>query len=98
MYIQVASNGSLTLEDVDNMEAFAVVEAVAGGSAQALVDIAEPVEDDHYWIDAEAVIQISPKKHDPHWVSAFWDMLKKVEAYGYSNLQTGRVKAHVEMK
>lgn len=96
MYIQITGDGSLTLEDIDNMKAFSIVEAVSGTSTLALTDIAKPAEDNHYWIDAEAVIQLSSKRHDPHWVDGFWDMLRKVEAYGYSDLQAKRVKAHVE--
>jgi len=98
MYIQVAEDASLTLEDIDNMKAFSIVAAVPELSIEALADIAEPAEDNHYWIDAEAVIDLSSKGSDPQWVEGFWDMLKKVEAYGYSDLQAKRVKAHVESK
>ena len=66
------------------------------GTYLALADIAEPAEDNHYWVDAEAVIQLSSKGSDPQWVDGFWDMLGKVEAYGYADLQAKRVKAHVE--
>ena len=96
MYIQITADGGLTLEDIDDMKAFSIVEAVAGGSTLALANIAEPAEGNHYWIDAEAVIQLSSKGSDPQWVAGFWDMLGKVEAYGYSDLQAKRIKAHVE--
>ena len=96
MYIQVAVDASLRLEDIDNMKAFSIVEAVPGLSTQALADIAEPAEDNHYWIDADAIVQLSAKSSDPQWLEGFWDMLKKVEAYGYSDLQARRIKAHVE--
>ena len=96
MYIQITVDASLTLEDIDNMKAFSIVEAEPGLSIQALADIAEPAENNHYWIDADAVVQLSAKSSDPQWLEAFWDMLKKVEAYGYSDLQARRVKAHVE--
>ena len=96
MYIHVAVDASLKLEDIDNMKVFSIVEAVPGLSTQALSDIAEPAEDNHYWIDADAVVRLSAKSSDPQWLEGFWNMLKKVEAYGYSDLQARRVKAHVE--
>ena len=100
MYIQIALDGELSLEDVDNMKAFSIVEAAgasdAGRAECALADIAEAAEDNHYWIDAEAVILLSARAGDPQWVENFWAMLKMVEAYGYSDLQAKRVKAHVE--
>ena len=100
MYIQISPNGALTLEDADNMKAFSIVEAAgtsdAGRAECALANIAEAAEDNHYWIDAEAVIRLSAKNNDPQWVDGFWDMLKMAEAYGYSDMQARRVKAHVE--
>jgi len=96
MYIQIAADGSLTLEDADNMKSFSIKEAVTGQSVLALVNIALPAEDNHYWIDANAVIQLSSQGGDPQWIKGFWGMLKKVEPYGYSDMEKGRVKAHVE--
>ena len=96
MYIQITQDGELSLEDIDNMKAFSIIEVVSGQSATALADIAEPAEDDHYWINAEAVIQLSSRSEDPHWLKNFWAMLKMVEAYGYSDMKNKRVKAHVE--
>jgi hypothetical protein len=100
MFISISPDGDLNLEDVDNMKVFSIVEAAGasdlGKAASALADIAEAAEDDHYWIDAEAVIQLSVRSEDPQWVENFWAMLKMVEAYGYSDLQAKRVKAHVE--
>ena len=100
MFIRISADGDLSLEDVDNMKAFSIVEAAGasdlGKAESALADIGEAAEDDHYWIDAEAVIQLSARSEDPQWVESFWVMLKIVEAYGYSDLQARRVKAHVE--
>jgi hypothetical protein len=96
MYIQIAADNSLSLEDTDNMKAFSIVEAVTGQSVMALAEIAEAAGDNHYWIDANAVIQLSSQNDNPQWVNGFWDMLKMVEAYGYSDMENKRVKAHVE--
>lgn len=96
MYINISQDGELSLEDIDNMKAFSIVEAAPGLIASALIDIAEAAEDNHYWIDAEAVIQLSARSEDSQWVEGFWAMLKMVEAYGYSDMNNKRVKAHVE--
>ena len=96
MYIQIAADSSLSLEDTDNMKAFSIVEAVAGQSATALADIAEAAGDNHYWIDANAVIRLSSQSDNAQWLYGFWEMLKMVEAYGYSDMESKRVKAHVE--
>ena len=96
MYIQIAADNNLSLEDTDNMEAFSIVEALTGQSVTALAEIAEAAGDNHYWIDANMVIQMSSQKDNPQWVDGFWNMLKIVETYGYSDMENKRVKAHVE--
>ncbi len=96
MYISIAANGQLSLEDSDNMRTFSIVEEESGSAATQLSAIASAAEEDHYWLDAEAVVELSGRKDDPHWVKGFWDMLAKVEAYGYSNMDKKRVKAHVD--
>ena len=44
----------------------------------------------------EAEVKISGRGDDPQWVKNFWDMLTKVEAYGYSDMTKKRVKAHLD--
>lgn len=97
MYILVASDGSLSLQQADNMRTFSIIEESKDGAADALQRIAVPAAERHYWIDADAVIALSPRSHDPAWVDAFWEMLKKAEPYGFSDLARKRVKAHVEV-
>ena len=75
---------------------YAAGNSAPDGVAAALGDMAEPAGDDHFWLSAEAVIGLSSHKDDTQWVSAFWDMLGKVEKYGYSDMAGRRVKAHVE--
>lgn len=102
MFILIAKDGSLSLEDSEGMTSFCVVEAPdapqQGKASAALVGIAENTDDDHFWISADAIVQISPKKDDMKWVNDFWEMLKKVEPYGYYDADTQRVKAHVEIR
>ncbi len=97
MYLLIAANGKLSLEDSDNMRAFSVVEEESGLAATQLSAIATPAEEQHHWLDANAVVELSGRKNDQQWVAGFWDMLAKVEAYGYSDMEKKRVKAHVEL-
>ena len=100
MHVLIAADGALSLEDVDNLKGFSIVEADGGSeqgkAAMALAEMGEPAEDNHYWLSAEAVIALSPRKDDKAWVDAFWAMLQKAEGYGFSDVANKRVKAHVE--
>ncbi len=102
MYLLIADDGSLSLQEHEEMKSFCVVEhanAPEGADASsALSNIAEPIDNDHFWINASSVIELSPQSDDPQWVNGFWDMLKKVEPYGYSDMATKRIKAHVEIR
>ena len=97
MYLLIAANGQLSLEDSDNMRAFSIVEEESGLAATQLSAITTPAEEQHYWLDADAVVEISGRKDDKQWVAGFWDMLTKVEAYGYSDMEKKRVKAHMDL-
>lgn len=97
MYLLIAANGQLSLEDSDNMRAFSIVEEESGLAATQLSAIATPAEEQHYWLDADAVVELSGREDDQQWVKEFWDMLAKVEAYGYSDMEKKRVKAHVDL-
>ena len=96
MHVLIAADGRLSLEDVENLKAFSIVEIQVGSAATALSEIGEAVQDNHYWLDAEAVVALSSRKDDPDWVASFWTMLEKVEKYGFSDLTNKRGKAHVE--
>ncbi len=80
MYILIAANGQLSVEDSDNMRAFSIVEEKSGSAATYLSAIATATEEQHYWLDADAVVELSGRKDDQQWVKGFWDMLSKVEA------------------
>jgi hypothetical protein len=94
MYIRVSASNRLSLEDCDNFREFSIVEETGGQAGEALDEMASPAEEDHFWLDANAVIELSGRGDDPGWVDAFWKMLEQVEAYGYSNMTTLQVKAH----
>jgi hypothetical protein len=98
MYILIAEDGSLSLEEADDMKGFSIIENGEAVKSSLFSSIAESAEDNHYWIDADSVIDLSPRGKDQQWIDDFWKMLKIVEAYGYSDLVNKRVKAHIESR
>ncbi|MEM7562232.1 MAG: hypothetical protein AAF353_04170 [Pseudomonadota bacterium] len=96
MYLLVTEQAEITLEDSDNLRAFSIKETQPECAAKFLGDIAQATQDNHFWLDAEAVIALSGRQEEPEWVQQFWGMLESVEAYGYSDMVRKRVKAHVE--
>ena len=96
MYIHIDENGVITLQDFQNMKSFSIVDDSNGYHLSELDSMSEPAEENHYWIDVATVIRLSPAGLDPVWEHAFLDMLKAAEPYGYSDLESNRVKAHVE--
>lgn len=95
MFILVGTNGSLSLQDSDNFREFSIVDESNGLAVDSLAKIGEPAEDDHFWLDANAIIELSARETDQQWTDAFWEMLARVEAYGYSNMSNQQVKAHM---
>ncbi len=96
MYVRVTASGDLSLQDTDNMRSFSIVEDVRDASVTRLAEIGTLTDDNHYWLDAHAVLELSGRKHDQQWVDGFWNMLTSVAAYGYYDEATKQVKAHVE--
>ncbi len=99
MYLAISSDGNLTLQEIDDMDQFSISQSMdddpRGLAVNALQSCGEALENNHYWIDADFLISLSTRKNDQQWLDQFWAMLKKVEPYGYSDLENRRVKAHV---
>ena len=95
MKLQIDASGVAELIDSDDFKRFSIVEANPGASrgCAAVVDVAE---DNHYWLDAQAIVEISKRGEDSEWTEQFWNMLRMVEPYGFSDMAAGRIKAHVE--
>jgi hypothetical protein len=96
MYILISTDGTLTLEDIDNLNSFSIVGNSDTTRPSAFSAMASQAGEGHYWIDVDSVIKLSFRRDDQQWVDDFWDMLKKAEPYGYADLVNKRVKAHVE--
>ena len=95
MHILINSNGDLSLEEIDDMKGFSIIDKTENSNLTNLLTISQPAEDKHYWIDADAVIALSSRADDPNWVRNFWNMLSMVEKYGYSDMKNKCVKAHI---
>jgi len=97
MYILVASNGDLRLQDSDNMRAFAIVLEVSDAPVTRLVEIGSMAADNaSYWLDVGAVEELSGRKFDQQWLEDFRAMLASAAPYGFYDEATNKVKAHVE--
>ena len=98
MYILVNSDGDLMLQDCDNMRAFAIVLAVNDAPVTRLAEIGSTAEDNrNYWLDADAAVELSGRKHDQQWLRDFRAMLTSAAPYGFFDEATNKVKAHVEL-
>ena len=78
------------------MRAFSIVPDRADTPLTRLREMATEAEDNHYWLSADAVEELSPRRDDQQWVRDFRAMLASVAGYGYYDEETNRVKAHVE--
>lgn len=96
MYILISADGTLSLEDIDNLNSFSIVGNSEVTRSSAFSAIASQAGEGHYWIDVDSVFKLSIRCDDQQWVDDFWDMLRKAEPYGYADLVNKRVKAHVE--
>jgi hypothetical protein len=96
MHLLIDAEGQLSLKESDNFKSFSIIDESDNRNRSSLDAIASPDDDNHYWITAESIIKLSPRGHESAWVDQFWEMLKAVEPYGFSNLERKLVKAHVE--
>ena len=99
MYLRITDDGRLILEEIDDFTRFhiaAAPERLEGeGASRDFRHIAEAAEEGHFWIDADAIVALSPKAGDEDWTSAFRAMLEKAEPYGFADVRGRRIKAHV---
>lgn len=50
------------------MRAFSIVEEDSGLAATQLSTMATPAEEQHHWLDADAVVKLSGREDDQQWV------------------------------
>ena len=95
MYLNIADDGTLSLEEVDDFKRFHIsadADKLSGPDFQA---IAQDAGEAHYWLDADAVAELSGRSGDADWTAAFWAMLEKAEPYGFADVEGRRIKAHL---
>ena len=100
MFLKVATDGRVTLEDRDNFRAFKLV--VEGGPAaiytarSALSEIAELPDETTAWI-AEAALRRWPEvAQDAAWQQNLGTMIEKARPHGWIDDARKAIKAHVE--
>ena len=99
MHLRVGVEGAISLEDHDNFTLFNISaennNSVVLTMSEDFLLIAEDAGNDHYWLDVEAVAQLSPKNEDSVWLKSYWQMLAKAEPFGYFDSVNRKVKAHL---
>jgi hypothetical protein len=100
MFMKLAVDGSVTLEDKDNFRAFKLV--IEGGPARldqarrALLNTAELTDDSHAWIFEQALRQRTEVANDTVWQGNLGSMIEKARPHGWIDDQKKAIKAHVE--
>lgn len=99
MYLKIADNGEVTLEEATDFGRFHISAAprqVSGAAAStAFLELSEDAGEGHYWLDADALVALSPEAGKADWTASFWSMLQKAEPYGFADVAGRRVKAHL---
>ena len=98
MYLNIQSDGTLSLEETDDFSTFEIHSAIDLASGQFNEDfakISEPADNDRYWIDAEAILELSSHAGKLEWRRAYWVMLEQAERFGFADVNQKKIKAHV---
>jgi hypothetical protein len=100
MFVKLAADGGVTLEDRDNFRAFKLV--VEGGPAtldatrRALVGLAELPDQATAWI-FEAALRGRPEvARDAAWQGNLGTMIEKARPRGWIDAERKAIKAHIE--
>jgi hypothetical protein len=100
MFVKLAVDGSVTLEDRDNFRAFKLV--IEGGPARldqarrALLNTAELDDQAHAWIYEQALRQRPEVANDAQWQGNLGAMIEKAKPHGWIDEQKKAIKAHIE--
>jgi hypothetical protein len=100
MFVKVAADGSVSLEDRDNFRAFKLL--VEGGPARldqarrALTGAAELPDQATAWIYEKALRERPEVANDATWQSSLGAMIEKAKPHGWIDEQKKAIKAHIE--
>jgi len=98
MFVQVANDGGVTLQDAENFRAFKLV--VGGGEArldaarQALSGTADVPDAATAWISPTALVALHGA--DAAWEQSLAAMIEKARPHGWIHPDTGAIRAHIE--
>jgi hypothetical protein len=100
MFVKLAVDGRVTLEDKDNFRAFKLV--LEGGPARldqarrALANTAELLDDSHAWIFEQTLRQRPEVAQDAGWQANLGTMIEKARPHGWIDDARKAIKAHIE--
>jgi hypothetical protein len=100
MFVKLAIDGQVTLEDRDNFRAFKLV--IEGGPARldqarrALANTAELPDQADAWIYEHALRQRPEVANDATWQSNLGAMIEKAKPHGWIDEKKKAIKAHIE--
>jgi hypothetical protein len=100
MFVKVAADGSVSLEEKDNFRAFKVV--VEGGPARldqvrrALNGTAEVQDQGHAWIYEQALRKRPEVADDATWQGNLGAMIEKAKPHGWVDDAKKAIRAHIE--
>ena len=100
MFVKVAADGRVTLEDRDNFRAFKlVVEGSTAGiyaARSALSEAAELPDETTAWIFQDALRSRPEVVQDAVWQKNFDTMIEKARPHGWIDDARKAIKAHIE--
>ena len=100
MFVKLATNGSVTLEDRDNFRAFKlVVEGDTSGldaARRALSGTAELPDQSTAWMFEAALRQRHEVAQDATWQQNLGAMIEKARPHGWIDDARKAIKAHIE--
>jgi len=100
MFVKVAADGSVSLEDKDNFRAFKIV--VEGGPSRldqvrrALSGTAEVQDQGHAWIYEQALRKRPEVANDAAWQGNLGAMIEKAKPHGWVDEAKQAIRAHIE--
>ena len=100
MFVKLATDGSISLEDKDNFRAFKLL--VEGGPARldqarrALTNTAELIDTSHAWVFEQTLRQRPEVAQDTAWQASLGTMIEKARPHGWIDDDRRAIKAHIE--
>jgi hypothetical protein len=100
MFVKVAADGGVSLEEKDNFRAFKLV--VEGGPARldqvrrALSGTAEVQDQGHAWIYEQALRKRPEVANDAAWQGNLGAMIEKAKPHGWVDEAKQAIRAHIE--